>query len=90
MGQILHVILLTMSKNLLIPTEYHNSSGYGVPYSITALENSRRIRNQGQPFFGCHAILLYDGGMAFDFRDWFADTLHCQIDFVRWHHYGAC
>ncbi len=50
--QILHAIVLTMSKSFTIPTIYRDSSGYGVPRSTSSLESTQRVRNtfnQGRP-----------------------------------------
>lgn len=50
--QILHAIVLTMSKSFAIPTIYRDSSGCGVSRGTSPLESVRRIRNtlnQGRP-----------------------------------------
>jgi hypothetical protein len=86
--QILHAVVLTMSKSPMIPTDYRDSSGYGVPGATTPLERTWRLRNtfdQGRPSFRqLHVIVLYDDGSPFDFREQLADALHCQLDFICW------
>jgi hypothetical protein len=41
--QILHAIVLTMSKSFTISTIYRDSSGYGVSRGTSPLESVRRV-----------------------------------------------
>jgi len=84
--QILRAIVLTMSKSFTISTIYRDSSGCGVSCGTSPLESVRQVRNtfnQGRPLLQNYAVILYDSGSAFHFRERFTDALHGQLDFVR-------